>query len=56
MLDSSFESSVTLWIKELKEGDDAAAQQLWDAFFPNWLPRPTARWAMRPDESLTRKM
>ena len=31
---SGFEASVTLWIKELKNGDHAAAERLWERFFP----------------------
>jgi DNA-directed RNA polymerase specialized sigma24 family protein len=32
-MDESFEASITAWIGDLKEGDDSAAQKLWDRYF-----------------------
>lgn len=32
-MEESFEASITAWIGDLKQGDDAAAQKLWDRYF-----------------------
>ena len=36
-MDESFDASVTQWIDDLKQGDDAAAHQLWDRYFSRLL-------------------
>jgi len=37
MADESFNHSITLLISDLKEGDNRAAQQLWDHYFPKLI-------------------